>query len=351
MQSEKRASERGIGERPARTHGRGGARFEQRARNVVEQRARIAGSHRNGQRIAPLLDRAEALVGHGLRHRARHEGRRGVAPRRKQEAHPPRRAQRLGHRGLEQTLQQPLQLGGAPVGTRRGAAAVIEANDVGPLRERSRHPLLSAVKVVEPGQHKGRGRLHSLGKQSRRLRRFAAPRLLQKLRVTLEHHERIALGRAQTGVCGDRRRQMRQRLARQAREQVDDARRGFERRPFGLQAGAAHEQCAIERRHDAAPVAEQIPPVAHPRHRRLHARSQRARPLRERAAHAVGSGGTGNQQHGRETRRQPRFQICAGGVQHVARMVEYVMLKRHAAYCTRPPRGRALQWPPCRRTP
>ena len=69
------------------------------------------------------------------------------------------------------------------------------------------------VKVVEPGQHKGRGRLHSLGKQSRRLRRFAAPRLLQKLRVTLEHHERIALGRAQTGVCGDRRRQMRQRLS------------------------------------------------------------------------------------------------------------------------------------------
>ena len=318
MQSEKRASERGVGERPARTHGRGGARFEQRARNVVEQRARIAGSHRNGQRIAPLLDRAEALVGHGLRHRARHEGRRGVASRRKQEAHPPRRAQRLGHRGLEQTLQQPLQLGGAPVGTRRGAAAVIEANDVGPLRERSRHPLLSAVKVVEPGQHKGRGRLHGLGKQSRRLRRFAAPR---------------------------------QRLARQAREQVDDARRGFKRRPFGLQAGAAHEQCAIERRHDAAPVAEQIPPVAHPRHRRLHARSQRARPLRERAAHAVGSGGTGNQQHGRETRHQPRFQICAGGVQHVARMVEYVMLERHAAYCTRPPRGRALQWPPCRRTP
>ena len=109
-------------------------------------------------------------------------------------------------------------------------------------------------------------------------------------------------------------------FARQAREQADDARRGFKRRPFGLQQARRTSNARSNDDTDAAPVAEQIPPVAHPHHS-LHARSQRYGSLRERAVHAVGSGGLGTSSIGRETRRQPRFQICAGGVQYVARMV------------------------------
>ena len=298
-QSEKRASERGIGERPACT-----SRPRRRPlRAAHPQRHRTT---RRGSRAVTARQRIAPSRPHGGARRPRPAP--PCSPRGSARRRPPPEARSapapVGRRGRAASRLRPARSNSL---SRRRARRHLTGRGSRHRGER-RRGLAARAQPGHPPQRSqgcrtrlamgGRGRLHSPG--SRAAACDDPHPASQKLRVTLEHHERIALGRAQTGVCGDRRRQMRQRLARQAREQVDDARRGFRSAARSVSKQARRTSNA---RSNDDTMRRPSPNRSHLSRTHVIGVSTRSQRAGSSSAASAGARGrqrrTGNQQHGR----------------------------------------------------
>ena len=167
-----------------------------------------------------------------------------------------------------------------------------------------------------------------------------------------------------------------QRLAREARHEVDRPRRrpqrlqgGRREPPSGLGGarirqcaarrraavrsladGAPHEQHALRRGHEAAPVPEELPAIRDPRGERRHPHAERAAAVRERAACPRGCGRRGHQHRGHGPAVGKVAGAGHGGAQGRSGVFGCDGSVRHGAIVTAHRAGNALEWRPCRRT-
>ena len=345
-----RAAERRLGERAGRGDGRRDAPRKKRVGQIVEQPARIARAHRRRQRVAPLAPRRRALAGDGCNKLVEHERRRGVAACGHEEAHGPRRLHRLRAGPVEAPGERGELRRAAGVG-KRVAASVVEAHYGGTLGKGADKGFEMEGKLVEAEQDERAGR-QKRGQLPGRLRRLGKAALLEQSGVAAQRSDKGLIGRAEPEALrlgAVHRRDARQGLARELGGEVDHARSGTGTRDGirRLDERAANEQLALGCVHEAAAVAEKLPPIGDPGRGRLDARPERGRILRERSSDAQRGGRRGREQRRLLSRRRERGQHRARGTERGVRVVEYVRLKRHGAHCSaNAPAAKRVTTPP-----
>ena len=171
---QERPAEAGLRERHARRHGGVHAAAGQEVGRLGEQGSRLAAGRAHAERRAALPAGRGALREHGVGQGARHERGCGVAAGRQQEAHDPRRLHGRAVDGREQAPQQGLQLAVAPGGAVGRAAGVVDAHDVGALRQRVQHAAEGAARLVESQRH-DRRRGKRFGERPHHLGELAEP--------------------------------------------------------------------------------------------------------------------------------------------------------------------------------